>query len=311
MRNAEEVCVEIDSEKARCDLVGDSEQEEWETITSENITIQELTIDGVTVLEASLEFTRPHPLCGESKYNRLIPLAPWPLYRVEVQAVIADSSDWSDFVLVFPTSEPPGGFTRVATNGFNGEYQEKRNGSHEYRYTLCKGTITAAVAWGTGDLVRDDATVAAIATDIKAGIEGWEKAVRWVTGDASIISVTATESETCTDSDSNTVEFIPNIDVEEDCDNPLALGCVPQGTSSILLRHTPKGYNSLKADYEDTSWDVMRGSCSMLHQVVLHEAGHVFGFVHSSTRQSVMYGGLADWRTGLSHSAYRRCIMTP
>ena len=308
VRYAEEVCVSAPRPRQREDATcGLGNPPMWNTITAENITIQGLTISGVTVIETSLQFTPPEPLRSAPLYNTLniIPLdlsvapVPWPLYHVEVQAVIVDSSDWSDFALVFPTTEPPEDFvTRVASNWFRREYQPERNGSHEYGYTMCKGTITTDVAWSwstneLGDLVRDTTTVATIAADVEAAIERWETTVRWVTNSANIISATATEKETCTDSDSNPVKFIPDDMVKQECGYEDSLACAPLGTSEIFLRSTPLRGTSSPGEYELTSWDVMAGGCSLLHIVVLHEAGHVFGLSHSHIPQSLMYPTLA------------------
>ena len=309
VRYAEEVCVAAGSSQlpgvpdATCGL-GDPPM--WSMIPAQDITTQEITIDGDAVLETSLEFTPPDPLRSRPCYNSLerdtsdinLPCIPWPLYRVEVQAVVVDNSDWSGFALVFPTSSLPIPHeTRVAANHFNVYYQPKRHGSHEYGYTLCKGTITTDVAWSSwdtdeqGDLVRDAATVAAIVTDIEAAIERWETTVRWVADGANIIATTATESDTCPGS--YAVRFIRDRDVLEMCGgDPLALAChpLPHELSNILLRHTP-----MTAQRQPTRWDAPRGDCSLLHAVALHEAGHVFGLGagHSKTPQAVMYYSLS------------------
>ena len=232
---------------------------------------------------------------------------PAPLYHVEVQAVVVDNSDWSDFALVFPTISLPIPYaTRVAANSFDPiepHLHEDRNGSHEYRYTLCKGTITTDVAWSRwdtneqGDLVRDAATVAVIATDIEAAIEKWETAVRWVANGANIISTTATETEICTDSDSNPVKFISRKGMLRECGVEDALGCVPFRSSDMFLAQTPmRRVGFAPTDQlERTSWDVMANGCSYLHKVVLHESGHAFGLGagHSKTPQAVMYFSLS------------------
>lgn len=101
----------------------------------------------------------------------------------------------------------------------------------------------------------------------------------------------------CADSDSNRFEFIPDVAVEERCktDNPLALGCVPAGTSNILLRNKPLRRVPSTGQIEPTRWDVMDNGCSYMHRVVVHEAGHILSLSHSLTPQSVMYPSLSGW----------------
>ena len=309
VRYAEEVCVPDDPHERFEDgdgTCGLGDPPMWNTIAAENVTTQELTIDGVTVLETRLEFTPQEPLRSHFYYNTLDTMpfnepdaVPWPLYHVEVQAVIVDGSDWSDFALVFPTTEPPMALvTRIASNWFKNRYQPERNGSHEYAYTLCKDTITTDVAWNwardkQGHIDRNPVDVAAIATAIEAAIEEWETGVRWVSTstNTNIVSATATEREPCTDSDSNPVKFMPDDFVEEECKAEHALGCVLLGTSDVLLTNIPLKYIASTNRLVPTRWDLPANGCSLLHVVVMHEAGHVFGFspIHSRLPNTVMY----------------------
>ena len=228
VRYAEEVCVRASRPGRPDDAVcGLGDPPMWSTITADGITTEEITIDGAAVLQTTLKLTPPDPLRSKRCYNRLgfdlsdvtPSCIPWPLYHVEVQAIIVDASDWSDFALIFPTSEPNRSSDanvfydyRVATNEFRPKYQPERNGSHEYGYTLCRGTITTDVAWSwstneQGELLRDDDTVTAIAAATEAAIEEWGTSVRWVANGANIISTTATETEMCADSDSNPIRI--------------------------------------------------------------------------------------------------------
>ena len=69
------------------------------------------------------------------------------LYRVQVQAVITDTSDWSDFTLVFPTDSPIAHGTEVATAPFHGYQAKNAQGSHEFRYVLCTETIPTGLTY--------------------------------------------------------------------------------------------------------------------------------------------------------------------
>ena len=288
---------------AKCGL-GDPPR--WNTVTAENITTRELTIDGVDVLEANITFERPDPVRNTSSHNRLktqAPYEPWPLYRFEVRAVVVDHSDWSQFALAFPTSnrERPQ-FPVVATN-YLSDVHVLDERSHEYTYTLCKDTITTDVAWNwganeQGELVRDAATAAAISSDIGAAIGKLETAVRWVANGANIISATGTEKETCGDGDSGQVKFMSVDDTDERCKFQDALGCVDLKTSEMFLTNKPQRRTGpLPTDpLEPTSWDRRGNGCSYLHKVVTHEAGHAFGGAgHSHTPQALMYARLSGW----------------
>ena len=294
VRYAEEVCVPETAATTRC---GPGDPPGWNTITITPddfaTTAREITIDGVVVVEASLEFEKPNPLRNDGRYNTLSysedPLAypvAWPLYRVEVRAVAVGSSDWSQFALVFPTSDTDTPSAPVVATNPIDDHLEERNGSHEYRYTICTGTITADVAWGRGN--DEDATAAAIAADIEAAIEAWETTVRWVTDGVNIIAATATISETCPED--GAVAFLSRERIEDKCGGRNIMGCNPFGTFSIYLRTTP-----LDAQFQPTRWDVMANGCSLLHKLTMHEAGHVFGMTHPTTRQAVMHGGIYEW----------------
>ena len=99
------------------------------------------------------------------------------LYRVEVRTVIAETSVWSDFALVFPTNTPPGGADEVATAPFHGYLGKDGRGSHEFRYVLCEDTIPAGL----------DTT----AQDMKNAVDEWEDTVIWDRSGANIIATTS------------------------------------------------------------------------------------------------------------------------
>ena len=62
----------------------------------------------------------------------------------------------------------------------------------------------------------------------------------------------------------------------------------------MVLRHVPLRRTST-GQFEPTSWDVMASGCSLLHQAVLHEAEHAFGFSgeHSRLSNTVMYASIS------------------
>ena len=255
----------------------------WNRIMASDFTTEEITIAGTAVVEATVG--------GLTRRK---------LYRVEVQAVIAEASDWSDFTLVFPTSSSPShgphyGFI------FSDHVLDRSNGSREYRYSICEDTITTDVAWDWSTEEHDD-TVTAVAADIASAIGTWGTNVRWVTNvmnGANIVSSTVMDTDICPGR--NAVKFIEDDDVEVMCDipKPETLGCFVEESLGILLRHTPLRRVSDPAQepekFEPTRWEEMKNGCSYLYKIVMHEAGHVFGLSHPRSPQGVMYGQVSGW----------------
>ena len=185
---AEEVCVNTDKDADRDDeddfICGLGNPPMWKPVMPEDITTEVITIDGVSVVEATV---------GAGLISR-------KLYRVRVQAVIVDNSEWSDFTLVFPTRRAPNQLGHVVIN-LGDNVVDKNNGSHEYEYTICEDSITTNVAWGSdtdqqGEHMRSNADVTAIVADIESAIGGFETTVRWVTvaNGANIVSATPTDA---------------------------------------------------------------------------------------------------------------------
>ena len=80
------------------------------------------------------------------------------------------------------------------------------------------------------------------------------------------------------------------------CDKPDALGCFDIDATDILLRHKPLRRVSDEDDLEPIRWDAMENGCSLLHKVLMHEAGHVLGLGHPNTPQNVMYESVSGWQ---------------
>ena len=215
------------------------------------------------------------------------------LYRIEVQVVIVDYSNWSDFTLVFPTDSPLGGGIRVATAPFHG-YQPNKNaqGSHEFRYVICEESITSSITTSPADpnLSRSQQ---AIIDDIGDAVDKWEETVIWNGGSANIISAEAYSLPAGLDCGPrilgvplgrNEVVFASNFEMTTaGCFGPppacwrthrwQAVEFGPIGWGAILLRA------SYGADWN--ALDTTTG-CTYLHQIVVHEAGHSFGIGNGS-----------------------------
>ena len=193
------------------------------------------------------------------------------LYRLEVQSVVVDSSDWSDAAFVYPTGNPLTSTTSVALMEIR-DFQADGQNAGSYRYTTCLSP-TASGAW----------TATEIVAEIKASIETWETAVR----DSSILSTTAdpvTSLGNCEDpefpSTSNQVVFVSDRRMGELCRQDF-LGCW-QRLGGDLSRGLPFDRQSLllKASGGGTDWDTMTSGCSRLRTVVAHEVGHALGIKH-------------------------------
>ncbi len=209
------------------------------------------------------------------------------LYRVEVQAVIADASEWSDSAFVYPTDDPLRGANVVATAPFHGYHDKNAQGSHEFLYVLCEETIPAGL----------DMT----AQDMKDAVEEWEDAVIWDRNGANIIAATPyslSDGEKCTTGPSFPllqnpygegvfeVRFASNADMNNAlCVDIFAFldlipGCwrSPSWTD-VGIGLMEEGSVLLNAGLGAATWnlEVPGGGCTQLHELIVHEVGHAFG----------------------------------
>ena len=157
VRYIEERC---NSDDGVCDTHGS-----WQTPKAANLTITDQTIGGDAVKQASLGG-----------------LAAETLYRIQVRSTVVSDSAWSEdeIELVFPTESRLGDRT-VATAPFHGYQPENAQGSHEFRYVTCTGTIST-------DLETPGRNAVAIARDIEDAIEKWESTVVWDSGGNNIVT---------------------------------------------------------------------------------------------------------------------------
>ena len=252
---------------------------DWET--SAAITSQ-ITIDGSTVIEAKL--------------GGLTPKKP---YRVEVRVVIVDSSEWSDFVVAYPTSSPPqptegpgGAITelsppRILTAPLYGYQAKNAKGSHEFSYVVCEDTIPASVTTAAGSKSR-------VIADIKAAVGRWDEAVRWSTGRVNILATRPLPDSTpCIDPFSispsnNQIMFVTSqaMSVARCINMQVACWRSPTWSERAILKNFLAG-EGLPAidpgavflwDSLGAGWYGTQGSgCRVLRTQVVHEVGHAFG----------------------------------
>ena len=239
-----------------CDSNGDCTLGSWQTRTN-------IAVTGTTVKEAFLG--------GLTKKK---------LYRAEVQALIVDSSDWSDFTLVFPTDSPLGHGTDVATAPFHGYQAKNAQGSHEFRYVLCTETIP------TGLIMT--------ATDMLNAVDEWEDAVIWDRSGVNIVATTAYALPAGEDCSSSAipaergrfeVKFASDRRVGNACgkifpwqDTPPA--CWRSTTwTRIGVELIERGSVFLNTGRGAAHWNasVAGGACTRLHETIVHEVGHSFG----------------------------------
>ena len=207
------------------------------------------------------------------------------LYRVQVQAVIADASGWSDFTLVFPTDSPLGGGTRVATAPFHGYQVKNSQGSHEFRYVVCEESITSSITTSAEDPTLDRSQQTII-RDIEQAVDKWEDTVAWNEDGVSVVSADSYSLPAGVECASRILgvplghsqaAFVSDLDLilagcfEIACWRSHSWEAIPLGSISY-------GAILLKASY-GAGWNAFNTvtGCTFLHQVVVHEAGHAFG----------------------------------
>ncbi len=268
----------------RCDSRGICDTyRSWRTPTEEDLTITDQTISGESVKQANLG--------GLSEDT---------LYRIQVRSTIVSDSFWShdDFALVFPTDSPLGDRT-VATAPFHGHQPENVRGSHEFRYVTCTGTVST-------ELETPDRNAAAIARDIENAIEKWESTVVWESGGNNIVTATSYRpagGENCTHplipipffnflaeipsgDDRFEVKFVSDERIEAACDptddreTPIP-GCwLSASWLSPGIDQITKGTILINESLGGAHWNAQiagADSCTRLHELVIHEAGHAFG----------------------------------
>ncbi len=221
------------------------------------------------------------PIAADAAEVTLGGLTKNTLYRVEVQAVIANASDWSDFAFVFPTDSPLGHGTDVATAPFHGYQGKNARGSHEFRYVLCTDSIPAGLTMNPQDM--------------KDAVEEWEDAVTWDGGGGANIIKTEDYAlpagESCDTSPIPPkgrfeVKFASETMIKNACD-PLAI--LGPGTPACWRSRSwtrigvdliESGSIILNAGRSASEWwnvGVAGGGCTRLHETIVHEVGHAFG----------------------------------
>ena len=244
-------------------------------------------------------------------------------YRVEVRALIVDTSPWSDFAIVYPTSSPrqptPGldgqaasmNAPRILTAPLYGYQAANSQGSHEFSYVICGDTIPRSVIDAAGGSQPQ------VIADIKAAVAKWEETVKWNSGVVNIITTRALPDDTpCVASlveeqENNQIMFASNQTFRvARCLDLMQIGCWRSKTWNLKrISNSFDQGNGLPLmqpssvylkDSFGASWYVIQDTgCSVLHTSVVHEVGHTFGIGwpgssvdnHSRRLLSVMRSG--------------------
>ena len=217
------------------------------------------------------------------------------LYRVEVQAVVADTSDWSDFAIVHTTVLPLGTartplVPTVATAPFYGYRPENAQSSHEFRYVVCGETITPSITTSSTNSALNRSKLAII-SDINDAVDKWEDTVLWYGGGGNIISTDSyalPAGDSCADrsrgtptADQNQVVFVSNDELRAAfCIRGLGVppGCFRTHRWTNPFGEIAQGAVLLRASHR-ANWNTIDkpSGCTFLHQMVVHEVGHAFG----------------------------------
>ena len=205
-------------------------------------------------------------------------LATSTLYRVEVQAVIVDTSTSSDFAFVYPTRNPPTSTTSVALLEIS-DFQADGQDAGSYRYTICLDDPMTV----SNPMISGAWTVTEIIAEVKDSVETWETAVE----DSSILSTTA-DPETSPDncghprypSTQNQIVFLKDSDMNMTC-HSTHLACW-RNMGGVLFLDLPFWKQSivLRASGGGVAWDTVTNGCTRLRSIVAHEVGHAFGIGH-------------------------------
>ena len=210
------------------------------------------------------------------------------LYRVEVRAVIVDASEWSDFVLVYPTEVPRLRYTTIGLI----ELQSFQN-SGQFNYVICNPSSSTLPSPGSGSTPLASPLPSRVTVgQIKTAIEAWGKSVIWNNAaGANIVNAHGVSVTTCVAPDDrshsrNQVMFYDAKQVEIFCKNPDAVACWP---FPGILSSPPSPQSMVLKD--SLTWTATgSGGCTRLHEVLVHESGHSFGLFHAFPKvaESVM-----------------------
>lgn len=250
--------------------LADPDDSDWRMPPDANLTITERDTDEV-------EATLGGPDAGM-------------LYRVEVRAVIVDSSDWSDFVYVYPTSDHPTGDTKVATV----ELLTFQTGGL-FDYVICNPTTPNPSG------IQLPGAPQPLPTDVPAGniinvVKKWEDAVKWkdATGNNIIRTSGYEETTACRhpldpSQPRNQIAFLDDDSLYELCENYIwrtAYGCWDYEGSDLDDALTPRQLLMKRSEAWNTEDS---GGCSRLQSFFLHETGHTLGLGHAVTTDSVVF----------------------
>ena len=203
------------------------------------------------------------------------------LYRVEVRTVSVDPlnpSDWSEYTLVYPTDAPPSvKETRVATVELSTFQTDGLFG-----YDICNPS--------TGQTPEQPLPSGVTTAHIETAIGEWERTVRWedsnrdniIRTSGSVINLC--EHPTNLNRTRNQVMFLSEMYMEKVCGDRKTLGC--RRLSGTLTQATTPQAIFLRSSAAWTS--VGSKGCTRLHEVLVHESGHAFGFSHTFAGNAVM-----------------------
>ena len=205
------------------------------------------------------------------------------LYRVQVKEVARGyESDWSDPVFVYPTDAQTSRADTVATVDYDYYWPDGT-----YEFTICASTFSASTTEQNKWI-----------TDIVAGIERWENAVRWDTGSGdNIIQVSRVTTGNCAESHdylNSVVKMYAQDKLNTQCSFPpdsTVGGCrIPANqTQTGSVQPSPAATILISSGYAWQPGTILTGdpgvtsNCSAAEWIVVHEAGHALGVRDHST----------------------------
>ena len=212
------------------------------------------------------------------------------LYEIQARSKVYETSGWSNTTLVFPRAVP---LSRGQSVGTLELYRFQADGLYEYMICTPDHRSVAGQPLPQG---AEEAQIREAVNEWSAGVI-WEKS----NGDNILRMGTGPATTDCYDPKTDRprpfdqIIFLDVAKVKAICPGTTAIACVHPQEISYPMAEGPRSILMPVAPDVET-WTFMgapRSSCSMLHNVMMHEVGHPIGVGHTTGKtphtDSVMY----------------------
>ena len=260
---------------------------------------------GAWTLEENIA-TVPSPVTG-FRQGLLDGLAARGDYRLQVRAKQVDASDWSDYVVVYPTIAPPHTEFRAVTTVLETWRERGR-----YSFRVCTPTAEGENA-SNPDMLPEGVT----ATQIANAVPIWEDSVRWQKPNGhNIIDTTYLGTSTACVDPLEDESFDQIVFYEDDHFRRLC-GVMPNDQSPGCMRFSLWGQSVaqqftsvvLRLDFLglEVDWTEVSMGCTRIVRITRHEVGHALGLGHGYPSTMLMYSP----DPGVGDDKVTACAPTP